>query len=390
MLDKTGFKRQRFEDIYASMEEKAREVFGDNVKTSERSPLGLILRIFAWILARLWQTAESVYYSGYINTAEGTSLDRLGPFVGVSRLIEQHAVGMVILTGTPGYIVQAGFRLAAGDIYFETVDQVVIQTDGRVKAAIRAVTAGQTGNVAAGIITEIVNPNADVLSVTNPAATNGGREKETDTEFRERFSLSVSAGGAATVDSIRGALLSVPGIRAATVIENASSEVMDGRSPKSFEAYVLGGSPNEIGRAIFSKKAAGIESVGEQVVTVTDLGGNPHEVRFSYAPTIQLEVRVAVAVTSSFPIDGAGRIKTAIIRYIGGEDVDGQVYSGLSMGEDVILSRMTAAVFTVPGVEDVSTELSLDGGETWLQHNIAIERQQVAQADAERIQVNMQ
>ncbi|MFE0394760.1 baseplate J/gp47 family protein [Paenibacillus lactis] len=387
-LDRTGFKRERFEDVFASMEEKARETFGETVNTSARSPLGIILRIVAWVLARLWQDAEDIYNSAYVNTAEGVSLDRLGPYVGVSRILDQYATGHVVLTGTPGYIVQAGFRVAAGERYFETDDNVTIGPDGKVTAAITAVEPGQLGNVAAGTIIDIVNPNADVTDVTNPEPTGGGREKETDTEFRDRFSLSVASGGSGTVESIRGVLLSVPGVRAATVIENtANTTDADGRPPKSFEAYVLGGQPDEIGSAIFGKKAAGIEAYGSESVTVTDLAGYPHEVRFSYAQTAPVAIRVTVSKNSSYPADGTALIKTSIIKYIGGEDADGQLYAGLSMGASIIHARLVATVLTIPGVVDATVEISTDDGASWDEGNIPILPQSVAQISADHIMV---
>ncbi|CAH1190285.1 hypothetical protein PAECIP111893_00257 [Paenibacillus plantiphilus] len=387
MLDRTGFKRQRFEDIFGSMEAKTKEVFGETTNTSERSPLGLLLRVVAWALARLWQDTEAVYNNGYINTAEGNNLDRLGPYVGVTRIMAQYATGSVVLTGSPGYIVQAGFVVAAGDFYFETDTDAVIAPEGTATATITAMEPGQRGNFAANMITDIVNPNADVTDVTNPISTGGGREKETDQEFRDRFELSVSAGGAGTVDSIRGALLSVPSVRAAAVIENTTNAVVNGRPPKSFEAYVLGGQPPDIGAAIFGKKAAGIESFGDEAVIVTDLSGNDHEVRFSYAETITLSVRVTVTKNASYPADGVAKIKTAMIKYVGGEDADGQLYAGLTMGDDVIYARMIAAVLSVPGVEDTTIELSTDDGSIWEQQNIEVDQHQVAQTSAAQIEV---
>ncbi|WP_234399688.1 baseplate J/gp47 family protein [Paenibacillus popilliae] len=370
------------------MESKAKETFGETINTSARSPLGIILRIVAWVLARLWQDTEDVYNSAYVNTAEGTALDRLGPYVGISRIGEQYAVGSVVLTGTAGYIVPAGFRIAAGDRYFETDSDAAIGANGTVQVPITAVDPGQAGNVAAGTIIDIVNPNADVMAVTNPASMRGGREKETDIEFRERFSMSVSASGAGTVDSIRGALLAVPGVRAAVVVENnASTPDGAGRPPKSFEAYVLGGQSTDIGAAIFSKKAAGIESYGTESVTVTDLAGYPHTVRFSYAQTIALALRVTIIKNSSYPVDGADRVRTALVKYIGGEDTDGQIYAGLTMGAAVIYSRLLATVLAIEGVIDAQVKLSTDDGSTWREDNVTIAQQRVAQTAAKQIEV---
>lgn len=181
MLDETGFKRKRFADLFDEMEDKAKEAWGDDVNTSEKSPLGIILRIAAWFLAIVWGVAEKVYYSGYVNTAEGVSLDRLGPYVGVTRILDQYATGSVTLTGTPGYTQDSGFLVSTqGDVQFETLEPAVFDVAGKAIVRVEAMESGITGNVAAGLISVIVNPNPDVTAVTNVVATSGeGRNKLT-------------------------------------------------------------------------------------------------------------------------------------------------------------------------------------------------------------------
>lgn len=106
--------------------------------------------------------------------------------------------------------------------------------------------------MAAGTITVIVNPNADLVSVINEEAVTGGRSKETDDEFRTRYTQSIAGGGGGTSESILGAVLGVSGVRAATVINNRSINTdADGRPPKSYQVYALGGDEQEIVEAIF-------------------------------------------------------------------------------------------------------------------------------------------
>ncbi|ELK38885.1 baseplate protein, partial [Brevibacillus agri BAB-2500] len=45
MLDEKGFKRKRFRDWWIEIEAKARSVFGEQVNLTERTPLGIILRL---------------------------------------------------------------------------------------------------------------------------------------------------------------------------------------------------------------------------------------------------------------------------------------------------------------------------------------------------------
>ncbi|NQX67989.1 baseplate J/gp47 family protein [Paenibacillus alba] len=360
------------------MEAKAKDAFGQNINTSERSVMGVLLRLFAWFLARAWQNSEDVYNSAYVNTATGPNLDRLGPYGGITRIQATKATGTLRITGTDGAIIPLGFRVAAGSSLFETTASVTLGSDGTALATIQAVTPGRSGNLAAGTIKTIVNPTVSVTAASNTTETAGGREKETDKEFRDRFVISSEGRGKATVGSIRAALLSVTGVRAATVIENYSILTVDGRPPKCFQAYVLGGNDADIGQAILDTKAGGIEPYGNVSVTVKDDAGFNHVMYFSRADEIGMNVRFAVKTTASYPRDGDDQLRTAAIRYIGGEDMDGTLYVGLNMGEDVVCSRLYALAYAVEGIEDVVPEISMDGV-TWTKSNLSIAPNQVAQ-----------
>ncbi|WP_422659125.1 baseplate J/gp47 family protein [Paenibacillus sp. EC2-1] len=388
MLDETGFKRKRFADLFEEMEDKAREAWGEKVNTSEKSPLGIILRLFAWFLSIVHALAENVYYSGYVNTAEGKSLDRLGPYVGATRVLDQFAVGTVTLTGTPGYTQAEGFLIATeGGIQFETLDPAVFDSLGKATVPIEAMESGTSGNVDAGLITVIVNPNPDITAVTNTVATSGGRSKQTDSEFRELFALSVAGGGSATGDSIRGSILRVAGVRAAAVIINNTMDIDSaGRPPKSYQSYVLGGKDADIASAIFEVGSAGIESYGDTTVVLKDLSGNNQPVSFSRAEVVPIHIKVNIFKTAAYPADGDSQVVSALVQFIGGTDADGTVYAGLSMNDDVILMRLVSTIYKIAGVEDVSLEMSKDG-EIFTAGNIPIDVFQVAQTAADWIEV---
>ncbi|MED1784229.1 baseplate J/gp47 family protein [Brevibacillus fortis] len=387
MLDEKGFKRKRFADLFEEMEAKAKEAYGEKVNTSERSPLGIILSLFAWFLSKLWQVTEDVYNSAYPHTAQGASLFRLGPYSGIQRLQAEKSRGILQITGTPDYIVDKGFRVSDGKIVFETTDSAALGANGTGTVGIQAVEPGASGNKPAGTITTIVNPNGNITGVTNSIPTTKGRNLETPLEFRERFSISSEGRGKATVSAIRKAMLEVTGVRAAAVVENYKNvNDSDGRPPKSIEVYVLGGDPKEIAQAIFENKAGGIEPYGKQSETVKDEAGFEHIVRFSYAIEVPIHLRITVMRSSSFPSDGVSLIKTAAIKYIGGEDEDGIIYTGLNLGMPIIHSALVAVRTEVTGITDLIVELSKDGT-TWTKGNISIAPHEVAQTSYNRISV---
>lgn len=187
-----GFHRPTYVELLDAVEYKARELFGNKANLTVRSPLGVFLRIFAWMLNLLFCLMEETYNSRFVDTAVGTSLYNLGKAIGLSLLPAQKASGYVTFTGAAGTPIPTGFlvRTVAGLQY-------AVLTDGRIGSAgtvtlpVQAVETGVDYNVEAGRISEITNPLDGVESCTNEAPITGGQDRETDEEFRDRYAQSV-------------------------------------------------------------------------------------------------------------------------------------------------------------------------------------------------------
>ena len=111
-----GFHRPTYVELLDAIEYKARELFGSKANLTVRSPLGIFLRIFAWMLNILFSLMEDVYNSRFVDTAVGTSLYNLGKAIGLSLLPAQKASGYVEFTGAAGTPIPVGFlvRTVAG------------------------------------------------------------------------------------------------------------------------------------------------------------------------------------------------------------------------------------------------------------------------------------
>jgi len=350
----------------------------------------LFIRLNAWEESLAWQMAEDVYLSAFVDSATGTSLDKVVQYIGIMRNPSLRATGEVVFSGDNGTVIGEGFLVETEDgIQFETTEEVEIAA-GEATADIRAVEPGTDGNVPAATITEIVNPIVGLDSATNPEPTTGGRNKETDAELRERYIQSVAKGGASTVDSIRASLLDTEGVRAALVIVNNSDTTDgDGRPPKSFESYVLGGESEDIAKIILQTGAAGIQPFGTESQIVQDDSGQEHTIGFTYAAEVDIYVDVTVTTNEEYPEDGNERMVTEIIKYIGGEDEDGSIYTGLSMGEDVIYTQIIKACYRVPGVEDVDVTIGTSPDPTGTE-NISIDITEVAETSYDKVGVSVE
>lgn len=384
-LTDRGFRRPTYAELLDALEYKARELFGSKANLTVRSPLGIFLRIFAWALNLLFSTIEDVYNSRFVDTAIGTSLYNLGKAIGLSLLSAQKASGYLEISGKDGVTVPAGWLAAtvAGTQY--VVQTAGVIADGTVTLPAMAMLAGPDGNTAENTITVIVNPMEGITAVTNPAAFEGGRNTETDDEYRARYYESVDFAGGVNADAIAGEILqNVEGVFSAVVYENDKDDPdEDGIPPHGFEAVVYGGLDGDIAQQIYKRKAAGIQTHGNTTIAVMAASGKAFEVCFSRPTAILVYINITNLVTdsSTFPTDGTEQIKQALVAYIGGDST-----GGLTIGESLIYNRIPTPVYTVSGVIDFDYEISGDGI-TFGTDNITITSRQKAITDEGKVSI---
>ena len=366
-LTNTGFKPKRYADILPEKERRARELFGNDANLSDSSPLGMLVRLNAWDEAAVWQQMEEIYLSAYVSSAEGVSLDRKCQDIGIMRQLATRASGTIQFSGADGTQIYRGFEVqtATGVVYRTTTATTI--SGALARADIEAVDAGVAGNVGAGAISRAVSPLAGVTGVTNPNATSGGRDAETDAQLRERYVRSVSKPGGASAAAIEAALLDIEGVLDAEVRQNVTLETdpATGIPPKAIAPIVWGGEADGIVETLYAVKPAGIQCWGEdEVHEITDSRGVTHTIGFNRPDLVTVNVSATLTVdTAIFPLDGDTLVGAAIEDYL----------SGLALGEDVIYTRLISRIHSVPGIIDIPA-LTVNGGTG----NIAIAKTGVA------------
>ena len=371
-----GFHRPTYVELLNAIEYKARELFGDRANLTVRSPLGLFLRVFAWILNILFSLMEDVYNSRFVDTAVGTSLYNLGKAIGLSLLPAQKATGYVTFTGTAGTVIPSGFlvKTVAG-LQYAVMTEGRIESSGTVTLPVQAVDTGSDYNASAGTVTEIVNPLDGVASCSNSAAVDGGRGRETDEEFRDRYYQSVDYAGGVNADAISGELLqNVEAIYSVICYENDTDETNDlGLPPHSIEVVAYGGLDEEVAAAIYRRKAAGIQ---------LSASGQSIDINFSRPTTVPVYLKITnLQTNSNFPYNGNDLIKEALINYIGGD-----TWGGLTIGQDVLYMAIPGVILGVSGVVDFDLLISKDGVD-YSQNNIEIGTREKAITDGEKVSI---
>lgn len=371
-LTEKGFNRPTYVTLLNALEYKARELFGEGIDLTVRSPLGIFLRILAWIWNILFSCLEDVYDSRFVDTAAGNSLYSLGRNIGMQRLPEGKASGYITISGKEGTTVPAGFLVATDSgLQYTVMSPVVLPKDGMALAIIQAAQPGPGYNTRADTVRVIVNPSAvpGIAAVTNRSDIVGGREKEKDIEFRRRYYRSVDYTGGVNAEAIQAALSNdVAGVTSAYVYEN-DTDVHDytyDLPPHSLEAVVYGGLDEEIAKSIYARRSAGIQTVGSTSVGVITASGQEMAISFSRPSPVKIWIKVSRLVKGN-GYEGDSAVRKALISHIG--DLSS---GGLGIGMDVVYIKLPGIITAlVQGVEDFDLSIGTDG-ETYGKDNIPI------------------
>ena len=379
-LTEQGFKRLTFSEILANQIDRAKLLFGDDIDTSEQTPLGKYIRINTYDLAEMYEALEGVYYARFPNTASGVSLDRLCVFAGISRNAATYSEHTIKIIGTAGTTVDMGFLVQSGDVVFHTMDYYTIGEDGTVETLVQCNEAGTIGNVALGSIDTIVNPIANVTSIEHIEIVSLGDEEESDYELRQRFSETVAGIGSGPADAIRGAILRVPQVDGVSILTNETNETVGVLPPHSFICYVNAPATQDtlIAQAIFDKKPVGIQSIGDVSVTLKDDGGMNHTISFSRTIEKYIYIKATIKVNAYFPSDGVVQIKQNLVEYI----------SGLSNNEEVYISSLYGLIHIDGVTTTTNLQLSVDG-ETYASVDIECNEQEIARTSESMIEITV-
>jgi uncharacterized phage protein gp47/JayE len=158
-----------------------------------------------------------------------------------------------------------------------------------------------------------------------------------------------------------------------------------GRPPKSFEAVVEGGSDAAVALKIWQLKPAGIQTFGNTHVVITDSQGNPQGINFTRATDVFIWVLVSLTLNpqETFPVNGQELVSEAILTY----------GNTLGIGIDVIIQRVQAVCFSVPGIASATVQLARTLSESdtpsYVSTDIDIGETEISNWDLSRINVSI-
>jgi uncharacterized phage protein gp47/JayE len=367
-----GFVLKGIDRIVADQQGRARAMFGDDVDLTSGSALRKVMDAVAWDAHDLWRGLEAQYYSMFVTTAAGPSLDLLGTDLGRDRRSLQ-ATGSVLLTlanGAPGrgYLLPEGTvieTVQVPHVRFRLTAPVTLTADQpTATVGVQAMDRGPVGNLVPQQALQ-VNPGYAQLNLnlgqaqvtgTNPAVMAGGELFESDADYRQRLlGLPRSIW---TLDALLAQVLELSGVRDAAAFDpGAGADV----SQSYFNLFLFGERAFSSDRPLSSPyyfdvvvatetgwpwtTAGGVTGVVDDVqAAVRNLRPVSIFPNIIQADTVEIGVRAILVVAGGSDTDA---IRAEVISAVH------ESVNALRIGRIVLYSDVLLLARTVPGVLDV-------------------------------------
>jgi hypothetical protein len=316
--------------ILAGVQADQDTAFGGGLDPSLSTPQGQIATSTSAIIGNTNDAFLNLANQFDPNNASGRWQDGLAAIYFLQRKPSQPTVVQAVCTGGVGVAIPAGSVAQALD------GNTYVCTSGGVIGAGGTVTLSFACNVPgpiscpANTLTQIFRAIPGWDSINN--ATDGviGNNTETRTEFEERRRQSVAQNARGTVQSVLGAVLNISSVLDAYAVQNdASSPVTLAGvvvAAKSIYVSAIGGADQDVGNAIWSKKAPGCGYNGNTTVTVVDSssGYSPplpsYQVTFQRPSSLPILFAVVIANSLQVPSDAVTQVQNAIIGAFAGND----------------------------------------------------------------------
>ena len=249
-------------------------------RTTDPTPLtdlniGSVVRTIVEALSRelaaLYGQLNIAYDSGFVETATGSSLERVVALLNYQRFRAGRAIGSVTFSRRAGAV--GSITIPAGTPITDAADKIRYLTTerydllaGETTAEVRIQgAAAATPVVDAGVLTVVQRAIAGLDSVTNPRPTTQATADETDEALRARARDALLAANKGTLEAMRNGLLAVQGVRDAKIEEMPNGIPGEIRVTVSLAEPPPGGDlPPEVLARIEELRPAGIRVLKDQ------------------------------------------------------------------------------------------------------------------------------
>ncbi len=158
----------------------------DTYQKTEGFPVWDILKATAYGIKKLWDKCFKIEYLQDVDNLTGDDLERfIYQRKGLTRKEATYATGYIQIVSGSGNIDAGDLFATESNIQFESLETKEVTAGDTV--AIQAVESGTTGNVIAGVITQMPVTIQGISQITNPEVTTDGYDEEDDDSLRDRY-----------------------------------------------------------------------------------------------------------------------------------------------------------------------------------------------------------
>jgi len=265
------------------------------------------------------------------DTASGRYQDAIGRIYFLDRIAASGTVVTGTCAGLVGTVIPNGSLAQDVNGYiYASIGDATIGAGGTVNVQFQCQTMGPIA-CPIGTMNVIYKAVIGWESVTNLTAGTPGANQESRADFEYRRKNSVAANAVNSVNSIRAAVLAVPNVVDAYVVDNPTGATVNTGSTNypiiahSVYVAVSGGTPAAIAAAIWSKKPVGCDYNGTTTATVQDTqaGTIPYPtytVKWVTPTALPVYFVVNIVNNTNLPANIQALIKQAVIDAFNGAD----------------------------------------------------------------------
>lgn len=313
--------------VLAGVQGDISAAFGRNLNYQLTTPQGQLATSEAAVI--IDTNSIFVYYTNQVDPAYATGRmqDAIARIYFLTRKPAEPTVLQLQLSGQFGVEIPIGASVidAAGNIYV-SVEDGTIPSSGLLSLPFACTTVGPVA------IPEQVGVYQAISGWDSSTVLSGtvGTNTESRAQFETRRRQSVAQNSLGILDAVLGAVLSTTGVLDAYVTENdLSSPVTKGGytlSANSIYVAVVGGAPDDVARAIWSKKAPGCTYNGNTTVQVEDMNERyspprpTYQVRYEIPDALPIVYEIIISDGPTVPADADTQIQDVILVAFNGED----------------------------------------------------------------------
>ena len=299
-------------------------------------------------IARLYAQLEAAYKAGFVDTATGSSLDKVVALLDIARIRGDRPTAKLRFsraTGTPGSItIPAGIRVMDEQAKFEyetTQAVTMAENQNSITASARDLEPGNEP-VEADVLKVLAVPIAGISAITNPAPAARANVDETDTELRTRAKHFLHGSERATLGALEQ-------VFARQQVKVDVEEVSDTPGLIRVTPHAANLSPERTQQLLADLEAA--RPAGVLVVPNVAL------------PPLEVDLEIELTTASNLP-EPTLRAAHAAVR-----ETVADYFARLPVRKPASINQIVGRILSVPGVEDVSlvrasVRETVDGVET--------------------------